>query len=245
MAVSAPKQSTRPGRPSRTATYVVLGLAILAAGALIVGAQLFRGGSSPRSSGTAGIDFSGIPQGGTTLGSPGAKVTLIEFADIQCPACRYYSVDLFPTVVNEYVRTGKVKTEFHGYPFLGSDSFKGERFLLAAAEQNKMWQLMDALYKKQGPEESGWLTDETIRELASRIPGLDVNKLFARAQSAEIGQLAQRTALASQNEMLKYLDRPGTPTLLVKIGNADPYLVQVGTGTPDQVRAALDDALSG
>lgn len=217
----------------------------MATAALIVVALLLRGGNSPSANSTPAIDLSGIPQQGAVLGPKSAKVTLIELADVQCPACRYYTLSLFPTVVNEYVRQGKIKTEYRGYPFIGDDSLKGERFLLAAAEQNKMWQLMDAIYRNQGVENSGWLTDDLIRKLASEIPGLDVDKLFARAQSDEIGRKAQKVALSSQNEILKYMDRPGTPTLLVKIGAADPYLIQVGTGTPDDVRAALDDALKG
>jgi protein-disulfide isomerase len=172
------------------------------------------------------------------LGSPNAKVTLIEYADIQCPACRQYTETLFPTVVDEYVRTGKVKAEFRGYPFLGDDSLKGERFLLAAAEQNKMWQLMDAFYRNQGAEHSGWLTDDLIRKLASQIPGLDVDTLFARAQSDELGQAAQQSAAAAQSAGIQ-----GTPTLLVQIGNGTPYEIQVAT--PDQIRQALDDALTG
>ena len=36
---------------------------------------------------------------------------------------------------------------------------------------------------------------------------------------------------------------PGTPTLLVKAGEKNPYLIQVAT--VEQLRAALDDALAG
>ena len=225
-------------RPSRTTTLVVFGGALLLAAVLIVVALLLRGGNSSGGSPTSAIDVVGIPQQGAVLGSPSAKVTLIEFADMQCPACRYYALDLFPTVVNEYVRPGKVKTEFRGYPFLGDDSLKGERFLLAAAEQNKMWQLMDAFYRNQGAENSGWLTDDLIRKTASEIPGLDVDKLFARAESTELGQAAQRSAAEAQAAGIT-----GTPTLLVRIGNQAPYQIQVAS--PDQVRAALDDALKG
>ena len=125
------------------------------------------------------------------LGSPNAGVTLIEYADPQCPAA-------VPTPRTSSRRSstrtsgpGKVDTEFRGFPFIGSDSVKGYRFLLAAAEQNKLWNLQEAMYRNQGGENSGWITDDLIRELASQIPGLDVEKLFADAGSAKITQEAE------------------------------------------------------
>lgn len=240
MAVKAPRPvaPAHGGRPSRTTTVVVLGAAVLLTAALVAVALLLRGGSSSSPSSSPAIDFTGIQQQGAVLGSPNAKVTLIEYADVQCPACRYYTLELFPTAVNEYVRPGKVKAEFRGYPFLGDDSLKGERFLLAAAEQNRMWDLYDSFYRNQGAEQSGWLTDDLIRKLASEIPGLDVNKLFARAQSDELGQAAQKSAAAAQTAGIR-----ATPTLLVQIGSGTPYEIQVSS--PDGLRAALDDALKG
>jgi protein-disulfide isomerase len=233
--VKAPRESAKP---SRTTTLVVLGVAVLATAALIVGALVLRGGGSSKdTSTTPAIDFAGIPQEGAVLGSQKAKVTLIEYADTQCPVCKAYTFDVLPTVVGEYVRPGKVKAEYRGYPFIGPDSLKAERFLLAAAEQNKLWQLMDAFYRNQGSENSGWVTDELIRRVASGIPGLDVDTLFQRAQSDELGRAAQQAALDAQKSGIQ-----GTPTLFVKIGNGTPYQIQVST--PEQMRQALDDALS-
>ena len=115
---------------------------------------------------------------------------MIEYADPQCPACRLYTEEFFPTLVDDYVRPGKVKTEFRGFPFIGDDSVKAYRFLLAAAEQDKLWNLAEALYRNQGRENSGWVTDDLVRRLAGEIPGLDVDKLFADAGSERITQQA-------------------------------------------------------
>lgn len=217
-------------------------MVVVAAVALTVGlivlALLLQQRGSTSASPTPVVDLGGIPQSGAVLGSPTAKVTLVEYGDVQCPACRTYTEDIFPTVVNEYVRTGKVKTEFRGFPFVGDDSLKGERFLLAAAEQNKLWQLSEAFYRHQGAENSGWLTDDLVRNLASDIPGLDVDKLFSRAQSADLGQAAQLSAAKAQSAGVTY-----TPTLRVQVGSQPPYTIQVAT--PDQMREALNGALSG
>jgi protein-disulfide isomerase len=218
--------------------YIAFGAALAIAAALILAATVLRDDNTTAATPTPVVDLEGIPQDDAFLGAPDAKVALIEYADMQCPACRTYTEGIFPTVVDDYVRPGKVRTEFRGYPFLGDDSFKGERFLLAAGKQDKLWQLQEGLYRNQGVENSGWLTDDLIREVAAGIPGLDVDRLFADAETDEMGQAAQQSAAEAQGAGIT-----GTPTLLVKIGDDQPYLIQVATA--EQMREALDAALEG
>lgn len=226
-------------RPSGRTVVLAFAIAIGAAVALVAVALLFRSNSStPPATVTPVVDLGGIPQAGRVLGSPNARVTLIEYADAQCPACRAYTEELFPTVVDEYVRPGKVKNEYRGFPFIGDDSVKAYRFLLAAAEQNKLWNLQEALYRNQGAENSGWVTDDLVRQVAGEIAGLDVNQLFTDAERRDIKQEAESAGAQAHADGIA-----GTPTFLVKIGDQTPYFIQVAT--VDQVRAALDDALTG
>src|SRR5262245_8383124 len=236
--MAGPKQR-RTDRPSRTAVVVAFGIAIAAAVALVAVAVIAQKNSSSASpAASPGVNLAGIPQNSRVLGKPGAKVMLIEYADPQCPACRSYTEDFFPTLVREYVRPGKVKTEFRGFPFIGEDSVTAYRFLLAAAKQDKPWNLAQAFYGNQGAENSGWVTDDLIRRLAGEIPGLDVDKLFTDAGSADIVQEAEGAEAAGTAAGLQ-----GTPTFVIAVGKKQPYEVQFGS--IDQMRAALDDALSG
>ena len=225
-------------RPSRRSVVVAFGIAIAAAAALIAVAVISRSSSdSPPPIATPVVDLGGIPQRGAVLGSPDAQVLMIEYADQQCPACRLYTEQFFPTLVNGYVRPGKVKVEFRGFPFIGDDSVKAHRFLLAAAEQDKLWDLQEALYRSQGSENSGWVTDDLVRRVAGEIPGLDVDELFADAGRPAIRHEADGATEAASNAGIA-----GTPTFLIKIGDQQPYMVTFGS--LDQMRAALDDALS-
>src|SRR5262249_925128 len=70
---------------------------------------------APGATATAAL-FRGIPQRLNQLGNPNAKVTMVEFADPQCPYCRQYALDALPAIVREYVRSGKVKLVFFGIP---------------------------------------------------------------------------------------------------------------------------------
>jgi len=226
-------------RPSRRAVVVAFGIALGAAVALVVVALLLRNDDSTSPAiAEPVVALNGIPQDGSVLGSPSAKVTLIEYADPQCPACRLYTESMFPTVVDEYVRPGKVATEFRGFPFIGEDSVTGYRYLLAAGLQDKLWNLAEALYRNQGAENSGWLTEDLVRRLAAEIPGLDVDRLLSDAQRSAIVEQASSAAAKASAAGIQ-----GTPTFLVKIGDNAPYLIEVAS--VNDMRAALNDALSG
>ena len=225
-------------RPSGLTVVLAFALAIGAAVALVAVALFFRSDSgAPAATETPVVDLSGIPQDGRVLGSPAATVTLVEYTDAQCPACRFYTEEFFPTLVDEYVRPGKVNTEFRGFPFKGDDSVKAYRFLLAAGEQNKLWDLQEALYRNQGDENSGWVTDDLLRRVAAEISGLDVDRLFADAESDAVTQEADGATAAASAAGIG-----GTPTFLVLVGDDEPYAISFAT--VDQMRAALDDALA-
>lgn len=212
-------------------------VAVAAAVALVIVALLLRNeDSAPPPSPTPVVDLAGIPQDGTVLGAPEANVTLIEYADPQCPGCRFYTEEMLPAIVIEYVRPGRVKTEFRGFPFIGPDSVKALRFILAAGMQDRLWQLQEALYRNQGGENDGWVTDDLVRRLASAIDGLDVERLFVDAESDEITNAVEEAAPQAEAAGIR-----GTPTFLVKIGDAEPYAVRADLS---ELRAALDDALS-
>lgn len=235
MAAMDPSSSNRP---SGRTVILAFAVAIAAAIALVAIALIGRSDSSSTPTATPVVDLTGIAQEGRVLGSPDAEVTLVEWADPQCPACRTYTEAFFPAVVDEYVRGGTVNTEFRGFPFIGDDSVKAYRFLLAAGEQNKLWDLQEAMYRNQGGENDGWVTDDLIRELASAIDGLDVDRLFVDAGRDDIVAEADGAEAAGQAAGI-----PGTPTLQIVIGDEEPYDIQVAD--VDQLRAALDDALDG
>ena len=235
MAAMNPRSTDRPRR--RTVLLVLGGAAAVAIA--LVGTSLLRSNTPRTAPATANpvADLSGIPQSGRILGTPTARVTLVEYADPQCPGCRAYTETIFPVVVNKYVRPGKVRTEFRGYPFLGDDSVKAYRFFLAAGRQNKLWYLEEALYRNQGAENSGWVTDDLIRRLARGIAGLDVARLFADADRSDI-----RSAAESASGDASAAGIRGTPAFLIQVGTKPPYLIQVGSA--QDMRSELDDALS-
>ena len=167
-----------PRRPDpRKRNLLIAGAGAVAVVAiLVVVSVVVAGGGDSGTTTTSGASssalFAGIPQSGTELGSKSAPVTFIQFEDLQCPICRSYQEDGFSGIVQDYVRTGKVRLRFAGVAFLGQDSEKALAYALAAGKQGKLWQYVAALYANQGEENSGWVTDELLERLAKDV-GLD------------------------------------------------------------------------
>ena len=238
--VPKPRSKPAPAKKSHRNLFIAIAAAVAVAAALIVGSLVLgrsSGGSSTTGSGTS-VALTGIPQQGTVLGNPKAKVELSQYEDLQCPICKDYMDAAFPAIVDEYVKTGKVKVAFHGMTFIGADSDKALRIALAAGKQNKLWDVVDLFYKYQGTENTGWVTDAKIDEILAQVPGLDAAMVKADAQSAAIGkQVAAIQAEASARQVT------GTPTFYVAIGKAAPYALAPQSLTADVFRQALDDAL--
>jgi protein-disulfide isomerase len=217
---------------------VAFAVAIGVAVALVVLAVVLRSDdetAAPTNS-TPVVELEGIPQDGVVLGSPDASVTLIEYADLQCPACRAYGETVLPTIIDRYVRPGDVKAEFRGISFIGPDSERALRFVQAAGLQDRLWQLQEAFYRNQGGENSGWVTDELVRRLAGEIPGLDVEQMFVDAEGAEVDALLRQAASQAQADEIT-----GTPSVFVQVGVEEPVRVERPSAT--DVAVALDDAL--
>ena len=134
---------------------------------------------------------------------PNAKVTVTEFLDLQCPICAEASKQTLPTLINDYVRTGKVKLQARTLHFIGPDSTKAARAAAAAQEQGKLWPFVEAFYAAQGAENSGYVTDGFLREVADAA-GLDADKLLDAAKEPASQQgmaTADQEAAQSQGRL--------------------------------------------
>jgi protein-disulfide isomerase len=224
---------------NRRILIAVVGVAVVAAGALIALSVSGGGGSSTPAT-TAAAEpglLAGIPQHGTVLGKPTATATVYEFADLQCPFCGDFARDALPSVVREYDRTGRIKLDFRPLEFLGADSDRGARAVLAAAKQNRAWNMVEGLYAAQGEENSGWLTESLVREIGGGIQGLDVDKMVEDMRDVSPGL---QTAANQANQ----LGVQGTPSFFLLKPLGQPKELQLGALSADGFRAALEPLLA-
>jgi protein-disulfide isomerase len=120
-------------------------------------------------------ELQGISQSGQTLGDPSAPVTVTEFGDPQCPVCKTFAEQIAPELISSEVKTGDVKYVYQPYLIIGPDSKPAMKAILAAGEQNRFWNYLQLFYANQGEENSGYVTDDFLTNLAKAadVPDLD------------------------------------------------------------------------
>jgi protein-disulfide isomerase len=203
----------------RRFVFVLGGAAGLAA-ALIVASQVGAGDKRTPSPSASRLSlFAGVQQHGAALGNPHAPVTVVEYGDLQCPYCGEWSRQTLPGFVSKYVRTGRVRLVFRGMAFLGADSELALRMVVAAGAQNKQWDLLDELYRRQGYENSGWVSDEL--DGAAAAVGLDPQRLDRVAWSSSTTRALAHAARAAQAAGVQ-----GTPSFEVRRTGRGVQLVQ-------------------
>ncbi len=180
----------------------------------------------------------GIPQRGIELGVTDAPVTVVVFADVQCPYCKALWLRVLPRIVNRYVRDGSAKIVLRDVPFLGTDSVRGAQFAGAAGLQDRLWNVLDLLYRHQGAENSGWVTDELLRRIGAGVPGLEVERALAERGDRRVKQqLAHARSEADDYRV------GGTPYVLV--GETRGFVFPVPDGTTVAgLTAAIEQVLS-
>lgn len=185
--------------------------------------------------------FKGIPQNGLTLGSPSAPVEMTMFIDLQCPVCQNFELNAMPTLVRKYVRPGKVRIDLKPWAFIGNDSVRGQAATDAASLQNKAFTFAEVLYINQGEENTGWLTDAMIAQIAASVPGLNVPKLFADRDTARV-----KTMQDDVDALANAMSVNGTPTIFVAKKGGTPQDVAPPGAAPtlQQVETAIDAALA-
>jgi protein-disulfide isomerase len=144
--------------------------------------------------------------GRPTLGSPSAKITLVEVSDYHCPFCRRNTQQTFPQIDAEYIKTGKARYVFADYPIaqLHPDAAKSHEAADCAGDQGKYWEMHGTLFSAAPAHDTATLSSE-----ASSI-GLDVTKFKACLAS---GQHAAR--IQDSVAQMQKLGIGGTPATLI------------------------------
>jgi protein-disulfide isomerase len=185
----------------------------------------------------------GIQQSGNALGSPTAPITLKYFGDLECPICQKFTLAALPTVIQKWVRTSKLRIEYHS---LETATREPETFKLqqvaayAAGKQNKAWNFIETFYHEQGEEDSGYVTEKYIQGIASQVPGLNLAQWSAdRSEPALANEVATDAQLANNEGFT------GTPSFLIgKTGGTMSKLEYTNPEEPGFVNEAVEKLLS-
>ena len=173
--------------------------------------------------------ISGIPQSGNTLGTSTAPVTLKYFGDLECPICKEFTLGVLPSLIEKYVRTGKLRIEYHSLETATREPevFKTQQIAaLAAGQQGKAWYFIEDFYHEQGEEDSGYVTENYLQNLAQQVPGLNLTKWTADRNDEALSNQVANDAQTASNQGFT-----GTPSFLLSKGGGAPQKLEAGTYT--------------
>jgi protein-disulfide isomerase len=84
------------------------------------------------------------------LGKENAPVTLIEFTDYQCPFCKRHVDQSYQQIIDNYVKTGKIKYVVRDFPLsIHPNAPKASEATECAEDGGKFWEMHDLLFEKQ------------------------------------------------------------------------------------------------
>jgi protein-disulfide isomerase len=184
----------------------------------------------------------GIPQNGNTIGNPNAPVTLQYFGDLECPICRDFTLGALPPLMQKYVRTGKLKIEYRN---LQTATRERETFdtqqsaALAAGKQQKAWNYIELFYHEQGQEDTEYVTERYLRELAEQVPGLNLPSWTAARSDP-----AFTNAIAADAQAASVAGFTGTPSFQIgKTGGPVKKLEYASLTDPASFESAIEKLL--
>ena len=205
---------------------------------VVLAAIVFIGNKNSETSNDISFEKQPSIEGQPTLGKSNAPVTVVEFGDFKCPACKAWGENIFPQLIEDYVDTGKVKFSFINVLFHGDESKLGSVAAEAIYKQapDRYWDFHKGLFKEQPGEnhDSLWITTDKINEVASTIPDIDLNQLQENMQSQSvINEVNKDTALVDEFKVQM------TPSIMVN-GTMleDPF-------DYEKIKSLIDNELDG
>ncbi len=217
-------------------------LAILVGGVIIASAVYLSlaGTPPPASSGTGNPSLARpVSASDHILGSPTARVKIIEYADFDCTYCKDFEITMHK-VIADMGAEGKVAWVYRQFPL---DELEGHEHALKHAEATEcvakvagndaFWKFADALYANQpvAPSEYGALA------ASAGVTGNDFTTCYANA-ATEVGA---RIAADRQNAL--DAGAIGTPYSLIVVEGRTP-LVMDGAYTYDAIELLVEQALA-
>lgn len=158
--------------------------------------------------------------------NPNAAVTVTEFADLQCPACRAaHTLIVQPLLASHGT---KMRYEFKHFPIasLHRHAIMSAQAAECAADQGKFWEFVDMDYEHQED-----LSAESVTKWATDL-GLDM-ELFERCQKSGV----KKDIVLGEYDEGREMGVQGTPSFFVNGKKVETDL--------KKIQQAVDDALAG
>jgi protein-disulfide isomerase len=149
-------------------------------------------------------------KGKYSLGADDAPVTVVEFADYQCPFCLRFAKSTFPLLKEKYIDTGKVRWVALNLPLpFHKDARKAAQAAHCAGEQDKLWEMRDILFRN--PQK------------------LNVENLPAHAETLSLDMTAFNACLQSDRHLAE-IDQDAKDAKAVRLTGTPSFIIGKTTG---------------
>jgi protein-disulfide isomerase len=144
------------------------------------------------------------------MGSPSAKVTMIEYASVSCPHCARFATEVFPAFKAKYIDTGQVR-------YVAREALTGDPAIAAAgfltarcAGKDKYFQVVDAIYHAQPEIFSGGEPHAVLLNIARSAGMTDSQFESCIKDEAALNALNSRWEKYVKDDKIN-----GTPTFVI------------------------------
>lgn len=167
------RPSTGGGGPSDflSRPYIIgVSLLVLVLGAIVIFLALRDGGTDDATVAALEDAHAAFPEDladGYSVGDPDAPVVLQSWVDFNCIHCLRFAANQEPTIVEEYVKAGKLRLEGLHLPILGNESVNAAIAAQCATDQGKYWDFASRLFIGQAQNER--FSDSKLRDIADEV----------------------------------------------------------------------------
>jgi len=173
-------------------------------------------------------------------GNPDAPVTIAEFADFQCPACRAFHASVKPQIESTYVDPGEAQFHFYDFPLttIHAHAFLAARAARCARDQGQFWLYHDVLFARQDQWSVATSPASNFVEYAGEI-GLDQNAFETCLRSDRFADV-----VTAQMALGRGLGISGTPSVIVSVQRpgGSPVVQRVQSNNFEGIQSAVVSA---
>lgn len=141
-------------------------------------------------------------------GDPSAKVEVVEYASLACPACKYFHENIYPILKKDYIETGKIRFIYRDFPT--NSAALAAAMIARCAGPERHSGMIDMFFTTQ---QQWGRSEQPLQALSmvARMGGIGPSEVDQCVRNSELMQGIQAGAKYASEEK----GVSGTPTLFV------------------------------
>lgn len=171
-----------------------------------------------------------------------SNITMVEFGDYQCQYCARFHNETKNQIMNNFVDTGQIKFVFKDFVIndLPSDraSTLAAEASYCAADQGKYWQYHDELYDNSRGENTGWVSENSLKQFATRIGIQNLTEF-----SGCLENHTHRDLVEANTQLASVIGLRSTPSFVIISNETVPIAIEGAQPFP-VFKQAIDDVLA-